>query len=328
MIYAYVLREGQIERIDLSADAAVPADAIWLDLFMPTNEEALRVNQGLGIELPTREEQVEIEPSSRLYQEGEAIYMTATVLSQSDSPSPEAGVITFIVTRGRLLTLRTVDPRPVATFAQRVTRQPQLCGSAEEALIGLLEQIVDRIADVLEKLSLDLDALSRAIFDDRPSTARRRVGERRDLQAILRSLGRADDLVSTARESLHSLARVERFFTHASQASLRKEHRTRLNALSRDLGSLAEHSGFEARKVNFLLDATLGMINIEQNRIIKIFSVAAVVFLPPTLIASIYGMNFAFMPELGEPWGYPLALGLMVLSAALPYLYFKRKGWL
>ncbi len=328
MIYAFVPRDGQVERVEVQADAAVPMDALWVDLFMPTNEEAARVNRALGVDLPTREEQVEIEPSSRLYQEGDAIYMTATVFAHADTPNPTSGVVTFILSRGHLITLRTVDPRPVVTFSSRVQRQPTLCGSAEDALLGLLEAFVDRIADILEKLSIDLDALSRAIFDERPYTAKRRTGERRDLQAILRSLGRADDLASTARESLHSLSRLERFFGQAIQTILRKEHKIRLNSLSRDVASLVEHAGFEARKVNFLLDATLGMVNIEQNRIIKIFSVVAVVFLPPTLIASIYGMNFHLMPELDEPWGYPLALVLMVISAVGPYLYFKQKGWM
>jgi magnesium transporter len=179
-------------------------------------------------------------------------------------------------------------------------------------------------------MSLDLDTLSRQIFEERPGTEKRRAGERRDLQVVLKTLGRNEDLASTARESLMGLTRMARFLLSLPEdEALRygKERKSRLRTLSRDIVSLAEYASYETHKVNFLLDATLGMINIEQNRIIKLFSVAAVVFLPPTLIASIYGMNFDVMPELKWVAGYPAALGLMVLSAVLPYWYFKRKGW-
>ncbi len=328
MIHAYVPRNGTIERREISGAETIPANAVWVDLLTPTLDEKAQVNQALSIDLPTREEQVEIEPSSRLYQEGETLYLTATVLTQADTPNPTSDVLTFILTRRNLVTLRQVDPQPVAAFGLKLQRQPSLGSSADEALYGLLEAFVDRIADILERLGLELDGLSRAIFDERPTTARRRRGERRDLQAILRSLGRADDIASTARESLHSLSRLGRFLYQATETVTRKDQKARLNSLARDIGSLGEQTAFEARKVNFLLDATLGMINIEQNRIIKIFSVAAVVFLPPTLVASLYGMNFRHMPELDWVYGYPLAVGLMLLAALLPYLFFKRKGWM
>jgi magnesium transporter len=150
----------------------------------------------------------------------------------------------------------------------------------------------------------------------------------RDFQKILSRLGRAGDLASKVRESLVSLGRLLAFAIQGTQARGRKTGSARLKTIGRDVASLSDYAAFLNNKVGFLLDATLGMINIEQNAIIKIFSVAAVVFLPPTLIASIYGMNFAHMPELGWPLGYPLALALMVVSAILPYLYFKRRGWL
>ncbi len=328
MILVFVPQNGVVTRIEIPPGADIPANAVWVDLLSPSNEEAAAVNRAFGLELPTREEQVEIEPSSRLYQEGDAIYMTATVFTQADTPNPTSDVITFIVTKRVFVTLRSVEPRPIVNFMARVQRIPGLCGVPEDALIGLVETFVDRIADILERLGVDLDGLSRLIFDDRPSTARRRSGQRRDLQAILRSLGRADDLVSTARESLHSLARMQRYAGPAADATLRKDHKLRLKTLSRDILSLGEQAAFESHKVNFLLDATLGMINIEQNRIIKLFSVVAVVFLPPTLIASIYGMNFQYMPELEWPLGYPLAVVLVLISAVAPYFYFKRKGWM
>ncbi|MBI3708761.1 MAG: magnesium/cobalt transporter CorA [Proteobacteria bacterium] len=326
MIYAFVPHDNIMDRVDVSGPVQLPANAIWYDLFEPTPEDRARAEAALSIRIPTREEMREIEPSSRLYTEGEAIYMTATFFARADDPNPMSEPLTFILTRHSLVTLRYTDPRPIATYSARLMRLPCTRATCDEALTGLLETFVDRIADILEKLGADLDALSRQIFDATPASKKPR-----DMQAILRSLGRFDDLASTARESLMSLNRLLRFLLQTFESNTRKEtkeQRTRVKTLMRDLGSLTEHAAFEAHKVNFLLDATLGFINIEQNTIIKIFSVAAVVFLPPTLIASIYGMNFKHIPELELVYGYPMAIGLMVLSAVLPYIYFKRKGWL
>lgn len=330
MITAFVPRSGGIERIEVRADDPLPTDAVWLDLFEPIATETARVQAALGVVLPTREEMREIEPSSRLYLENDASYMTAQVLSRADEPDPMSEPLTFVLSRRALITLRYSDPRPVSSFARKICRQAATCHSAEDALVGLIEAFVDRIADILEKAGIDLDAVSRQIFAS--ESAPRRSGEN-DLQMVLRTLGRNDDLVSTTRESLMSLGRLVRFFGATLETTDKIDKKTvrdlkaRLKVIVRDIASLNEHASFESQKVNFLLDATLGMINIEQNRIIKLFSVAAVVFLPPTLVASIYGMNFDFMPELKWAYGYPSALIVMVLSAVLPYVYFKRKGW-
>ena len=325
MIHAYVPRTSSVERLELASGQAVPEGTVWLDLVEPTPEERALVDGALGVELPTREEMVEIEPSSRLYTDAGAIFMTATIVTHADRPNPTSDVMTFVLARGLLATLRYVHPKPVATFAARLVRQPGLCASSEDAFLGLMESFVDRIADILERVGLDLDHLSQEIFRD---PAAHDGGEKQDLRAALRTLGRNDDLTSTAAESLLSMSRLLRFFHQATEATARKDRRARIKEMQNDLLWLRQHVDSEANKVNFLLDATLGLINIEQNAIIKIFSVAAVVFLPPTLVASIYGMNFRFMPELQSPLGYPVALMLMVVSAAVPYLYFKRKGWL
>jgi magnesium transporter len=190
-------------------------------------------------------------------------------------------------------------------------------------LVGLLDALIDRVADVLERIGLEVDGISHEIFEhsSKPSGG--------DFQDILRRLGLRGDLTSKVRESLVGIGRLLMFFAQASTISkTAKELRNRLRTMSRDVRSLTDHASFLSSKINFLLDATLGMINIEQNAIIKIFSVVAVVFLPPTLIASLYGMNFAYMPELQWPFGYPMALALMVGSALAPLLYFKRRGWL
>ena len=193
------------------------------------------------------------------------------------------------------------------------------------ALLRRLDALIDRVADVLERIGLEVDGISHEVFEH-PATPR----QTGDFQSILRALGRRGDLTSKVRESLVGIGRLLMFFGQASEANAKtaKDLRARLRTMSRDVRSLTEHASFLSAKINFLLDATLGMINIEQNAIIKIFSVVAVVFLPPTLIASIYGMNFDFMPELDWAIGYPLALALMLGSAIAPYIYFKRRGWL
>ncbi len=335
MIHAYVPHNGTVDRLEIAGHVPIPANAIWFDLYEPTPEERQRLEAALGLQLPSREEMQEIEPSSRLYSEGDASYMTATVMAHADEPFPTAESFTFILTRRCLVTLRYQDPRPIATFAQRLMRSPGSSRlSAQEVLIGLIEAFVDRIADILEKVALDLDAQARRVFA--PQKPGGKAMSAADLQDVLRALGRNEDLATSARESLLSLNRMVRFLAAlvevapvtdtASKKDLR-DQKQRVKTLVRDMISLGEHAAFELHKVNFLLDATLGMINIEQNQIIKLFSVAAVMLMPPTLIASIYGMNFKSMPELSWEFGYPVAILLMILSAVVPYLWFKRRGW-
>jgi magnesium transporter len=325
MIIAYVPGTTSVDRHELLPGQPLPAGSVWYDMVEPAPEERLLVERALSVELPTRDEMAEIEPSSRLYSDGGAIFMTATIITHAEGPNPTSDVMTFVLARGALVTLRFVHPKPVATFSARIVRQPGLCASADDAFLGLLESFIDRIADILERVGLDLDVLSQEIFRD---PAKEDGGKRQDLRAALRTLGRNDDLTSTAAESLLSISRLLRYFSQSGETSTRKDLKARMKEMQNDLLWLRQHVDSEASKVNFLLDATLGLINIEQNAIIKIFSVAAVVFLPPTLVASVYGMNFEFMPELQSPLGYPLALLLMVVSAVLPYLYFKQKGWL
>ena len=185
-------------------------------------------------------------------------------------------------------------------------------------LAGLLDAIIDRVADVLERVQHDMNQVSRTIF------SRQKI----DYEEVLRTIGLAEGLTSRSRESLVSIGRVLSFLSRPSEVKPNKALARSLKTLSRDVLALSDHSNFLANNITFLLNAMLGMSNIEQTDIIKIFSVMSVLFLPPTLIASVYGMNFQFMPELGWPFGYPLSLAMMVLSGLLPYLYFKRRGWL
>ena len=234
--------------------------------------------------------------------------------------------VTFVLSSDKLITVRYHEPRAFKTFPQRAEKVSLGCSNGEAVLTALLEAIVDRLADILERAQRDVDAISHAIFD---IDVGKSSDETQNLNKVLHDIGRKGDLSSNIRDSLLSLQRLAGFFGQlTTQRRSDKDLRGRVKTLSRDVQSLMDHSSFLSQKITFLLDATLGMINIEQNNIIKIFSIAAGVFLPPTLIASIYGMNFTYMPELKWPLGYPLAFVLMVASALLPYWYFKRRGWL
>jgi magnesium transporter len=313
---------------ELADGDPLPTDTVWLDLMQPSRVEELRVEKCLGLEVPTREEMQEIEVSSRLYQDDDTLYMTALVLAHADTPNPESTPITFILVGRQLVTLRYAEPRSFATFAFHAERQAAMCSNGAVALVSLLETIVDRTADILERVGGEVDNLLREVFERRPTNGHPSRLPASTVEDMFRLVGRDQFLTAKARESLVSLSRLLSFLELASEVHVSKELRSRVKTLHRDIHSLTDQTAFITNNITFLLDTLLGLLNIEQNQIIKIFSVAAVVFLPPTLVASIYGMNFEHIPELGWKLGYPLALLLMVGSAILPYLYFKRRGWL
>lgn len=325
MITAYIATDGTLSARVLAAGDPLPDNLVWVDLFQPSREEETAVEGALALDVPTREEMAEIEASSRLYQEGETLFMTATVLTRAETDTPASEPVTFMLVNRVLVTLRYADSHPFRMYAGQVQRQPARADSGEAVLAGLLDAVVDRIADVLEAAQHDLDSLSQEVFARQaPGRTRRGV----DYEDVLRRIGLAQGLTSRARESLLTVARLATFLNRPGVHQTDKTLARAFKTLVRDVQALNDHLGFLAGNINFLLDATLGMINIEQTGIIKIFSVAAVVFLPPTLIASIYGMNFQQMPELDWHFGYPLAVVLMIVSAVLPHVYFKRKGWL
>lgn len=324
MIKAFVVDNDRLRVIDdLLANSE---NVVWADLLNPTREEELAIESWLGIAIPTREEMEEIEISSRLYVEDGAYFMTATLPAQTEIDDPLMSPVTFVLAGTRLITVRYHEPKAFKTFPLRAEKVATGCTSGDTILIGLLEAIVDRLADILERAGRDIEAISRDIFEARSTKVSKR---NRDFQELLKAIGRKEDIASSIRDSLISLQRLAGFFAHAStRAKMSKDTKARIKTLSRDVLSLADHATFLSQKISFLLDATLGMISIEQNAIIKIFSVAAVIFLPPTLVASIYGMNFDVIPELKWELGYPFAVAMMILSAILPFWYFRRRGWL
>lgn len=323
MIRYYLNDSGRLQPAD--GMPTLRDDLVWIDLFKPTSAEEAEVEKLLGFEIPTHEDMQAIELSSRLYEENGATYMTATLPAHMDGDEPDLAPVSFVLTHPRLVTVRYHEPRAFTTFPQRAAKVAVGCTSGEGVLLALLDATVDRLADVLERAGTDIDGISRKIF--RRGAAR--PMKTRELHPILASIGRKGDLTSKIRDSLVTLERLAGYFNQGLMLrQAPKDMRESIRTTLLDIHALSDHAGFLSQKITFLLDAMLGMVNIEQNAIIKIFSVAAVVFLPPTLLASIYGMNFAHMPELDWRFAYPVALALMVVSAILPYLFFKRRGWL
>jgi magnesium transporter len=315
------------EGIDLAADGRrLPKEAVWVDLLSPSREEEALVERLLGLAVPTREDMVEIEPSSRLYQEGGALHLTASVLAGVHSGEPKSVPVTFLLTRERLVTVRYDDPKSFQAFISHLGRQPELCRTPASTLVFLLDAVVERSADILEEVAERTDGVSGAIFHREPGPARRRMTNE-SLENILIEIGGAQEVLSKVRESLSSMSRLISYLVFMLPQYEEAEV-AHLKTVARDVASLTDQAAFMSSNVTFLLDAALGLINIEQNAIIKIFSVAAVIFLPPTLVGTVYGMNFDFMPELHWALGYPFALAMMVVSAVLPYLWFKKKRWL
>ena len=325
MLSVYVPNGTTLERRAVETGAEPPDDAVWLDLVTPTVQEDKFVESLLGVAVPTREEMQEIEVSSRLYVENGARYMTATMMCQSDTMTPKTTAVTFILSGHRLVTVRYDDPKPFAIVEHRLGRycNPDKT-TGETVLIDLLDAVIDRCADLLERVGMEVDTISHDIFE--PEAESGQV----EYKDILKSLGRKGDLASKVRESLVSINRLLLFLsTEAELLRWKKDRRAHLQSMRRDAASLSDHATYLSSKFTFLLDAMLGVVNIDQNAIIKIFSIAAVIFMPPTLVASIYGMNFKTgMWELDWQYGYVWALALMVLAAILPILYFRWKKWL
>ena len=297
----------------------LPSDAVWIDLLNPTPDEDRAVEAALGLSVPTREEMAELEASSRLYRENGATYVTADIIHHGDADMPGLDPVTFVLTAGPLVTIRYFDPKPFTMLLDKLDRDPALCGTGADLFLNLMEAVIDRASDVLSTNAAKVEAVSNHVFSERKT-----VG----FEKLITKLGRAHIANARIEQSLSGLARIFAFVALDDRIEKQPETREHLNSLARDAQSLITHNQAVAASIDFQLSAALGLINIEQSSIIKIFSVAAVAFLPPTLIASIYGMNFDHMPELPQVWGYPAALVAMLVSAILPLAWFKKKGWL
>ena len=305
----------------------IPDSATWVDLEEPTEEEEGLVERCLRMDVPTEDEMAEIEPSSRLYDRNGALYMTISVLYGVEDGEPKTAPIGFVLADNRLVTVRYATPKPIRSFSDHARRDGDLVRDAPTALVRMMDAIIDRLADELENVSEDMEQLSAHIFHKRMD--QRRIPAAR-LTALLTRIGRAQTLVTKIRYSAVSTIRMLTFLSganrfHEAGAIDTRHHLTTLTA---DITSLSEYASFLSDNLTFLLDASLGLIGVEQNIVMKLFSVFAVIFMPPTLVAGIYGMNFEHMPELKSYFGYPLALLAILASAVLPLVVARRKGWL
>ncbi|MGH7004205.1 MAG: magnesium transporter CorA family protein [Alphaproteobacteria bacterium] len=330
MIFVYSLDDDRLVPQVAKPGEALPAGTVWIDLLNPTREEDLQTEAWTKAAIPTHEDMVEIEESSRFYAENGAQYLTAPVLHSTENKHHGIAPVSFILTGQVLVTVRYSEPRAFALYISRATKAGNGLVNAKcsgvTILLGLVEAVTDRVADILESVAGDIDHNSALIFrrsdKDKPMTTA-------NFRDSLTRIGGQGAFLSKIRESIAGVSRLLVYLAAITdQNAFKKETRAWIKSLERDTQSLSTYVDFLSNKITFLLDTVVGLISIEQNAIIKIFSVAAVAFMPPTLVASIYGMNFHFMPELDKTWGYPMALGLMVASAVIPLLIFKKKGWL
>ena len=330
MLTVYDSRAARSRHVaDLDA-ADLPPNVVWIDLMKPEPGEIAFVERATGLHVPSKDELSEIESSSRLRSRDRALYLSTPLVYRAQSELPLSTPVGFVLTRELLITVRFEELTVFTNFidSELATDTEPLTSGAVFA--ELMDAIVDRLADVLERIAEELDMLSHRLFRVPAARAMRRrppARESADLRVILRRVGGYGDLVSKIRDSLLGIGRIAPYVASTAGEWLPSEVKRRLETLRQDVASLSDYDTHIVNKVQLLLDATLGLINVEQNNIIKVLTIVSVVGVPPTLVASIYGMNFKAMPELDWSWGYPYGLAMIALSAVLPVLWFKWRGW-
>lgn len=316
MLMAFSLNKGALEQIAINAATDLGSEVIWVDLINPTEEERDWLRIAYAQELPTIDDLYEIEASSRFYENEYGLHISSYFLNYADN-NPGNISAAFVFNGDRLFTLREEELAAFRLFRMRGRKGLVNINNSKSILLGLFETKVENLADILERIHADLEETSQQVLGN---------AENDDMESVLTDLARQEDVNGKVRISMMDLQRMLYLLLRAG--ILNAEQSERLRDIIRDSESLIAHSSFLFDKIKFLLDTTLGFINVNQNKIIKIFSVASVMFLPPTMIARVYGMNFELMPELKWHLGYPFGLSLMVISAVLPFWYFRRRGWL
>ncbi|MFQ3306862.1 MAG: magnesium transporter [Candidatus Midichloriaceae bacterium] len=316
-----------IEKKEIKVQDSLPKNTIWIDLIEPEKEEEKYIEKILNIEAPTEEEMEKFEVISPFYMENDVDYMTVTVLDRASEDYPDSIAISFILTSKYLVTTRYDKPKSFDHLNTWISRNNKKVFSHDYVLTTLVDFIINCCADILEEAGNELDDLLKIVFE---KPVDKKVSSSNFYNEAIRRVGYTGNIISKNRECLVSLNRMIIYFSQISDAKYmnKKDSRLRIKHISREINSLSEYANFLSQRNTFLLNATLGMISVEQNSTIKIFTVAAAVFMPPTVVASIYGMNFKNMPELYWSFGYPISLVLIIISGIIPYLYFKRKGWL
>ncbi|PTE15849.1 magnesium transporter CorA family protein [Pseudogemmobacter blasticus] len=316
MLFAYASAGAKLTQMPHSG----PLDpAVWVDLYKPMPAQVERV-RAMGLEVPTPAEMEEIELSNRLYREGGADYMTVVLPGLDETGARVSAPVTFILTATRLITVRHHRPRPFETYPTRADKVGPGCTDPRRLFLSLMEEIIGRLADILEAGGGELDQITARVFD--------LGGSDRNLAGALREISQMSDQIAKVRLSLLTLERAISYFGQSLADGGGDGLRPVVKGLMRDIQALEVHGDFLTNRIAMASDLSLGMISVAQNTTVKIVSVVAVIFLPPTLIASAYGMNFTGIPELTWAWGYQMALGLMLASAVGTFLFFKWKRWL
>lgn len=316
MLSAFKLSNNRLSRLELDESDDLTA-SIWVDLVEPEEGERERVQSELGQSLATRPELDDIEASARFFEDEDGLHIHSFFYYEDAEDHAGNSTVAFTIRDGRLYTLRERELPAFRLYRMRARNQTLVDGNAYELLLDLFETKIEQLADEIENIYSDLEALSRVIMEGQQGD---------EYDAALSTLAEQEDIGWKVRLCLMDTQRALNFLVR--KARLPSGQLEQAREVLRDIESLLPHNESLFQKVNFLMQAAMGFINIEQNRIIKIFSVVSVVFLPPTLVASSYGMNFEFMPELRWSFGYPAAIGLMIIAGLAPYLYFKRKNWL
>lgn len=315
MLTAFRFQNRRLEQIQTVESDELSEDAVWVDIVEPTDEIRVNIKQVYGVNLPDSEDMKEIEATARFFKDEDGLHIHSFFLDDFEE-TPANVTVAFILKDDRLFTIHEQELATIRLFRLRARRQPDLVSDAMSILLTLFETKVDRLADILESVYTSLESASQKVLRQND----------KDLDLLLADIAKYEDISGKARLSLLDTQRALSFVLR--NAKLDGPQVEQIRDVMRDIDSLLPHTSFLFDKVNFLMDAIQGFINIEQSKITKIFSIAAVVFMPPTLLASIYGMNFHIMPELSWSFGYPLAIALMILSGLSPYWYFKRRRWL
>jgi len=309
-----------------AADGVTAVQPFWIDLLEPTEDEIARVNAAWQLQVPSRAQLQEIESSSRLRTVDDVLYLSMPVCLRQNADDNTPVPVGFVLSRAIIVTVRFASLLSFDHVVARMDRDADL-KSSTAVFAALIEEMVDVGADTLEMLAADLRAISRDAFKHSAARGRRITRLNRLLRATLITLGSSGETLSQIRETLTGLQRIVDFSAETAQEWLPKDIQVRLKTVRKDLSSLTDFEAHLSGKVQFLLDAVLGFINTEQNDIFKVLTIASVVGIPPTLIASMYGMNFHNMPELGWRWGYAYGLTLIAVSTLVPIIWFKRRGW-
>ena len=315
MINAFAINDSRLVRID--EDQTNLNTAIWLDLLEPTGEEREMLQEGLGQSLASFLELEDIEASARFFEDEDGLHLHSFFYCEDEDNYADLASVAFTIRDGRLFTLRDRELPAFRLYRMRSRSQRLLECNSYEVLLDLFETKIEQLADVIENVYADLEELSRVILNGKQDEA---------FDEALNTLTEQEDTSSKVRLCLRDTQRALGFLVRKTRLPTNQLEQAR--EILRDIESLQPHNESLFQKVNFLMQAAMGYINIEQNKIMKFFSVVSVMFLPATLVASTYGMNFDFMPELHFKYGYPMAIGLMIAAALTPYIYFRRKGWL